>query len=205
MATQIGTALARTSGMVPPRHSTDDLDLESLPNRLDDATLARVEAIARAPLPPLSPCDRQRFGQTLRMMLAVLPRRQADEISGELFVAAYERELAAWPNEAVAYLCEQSLRDCKWFPTISECLEILGGWLRDDEATKRRAKAMALSNRERTHRRDEEYAKARKERVSMTQVEVDGLPESMVRIGLACGALERDGDGTLRPAKGQHD
>src|SRR5690606_12106033 len=76
-----------------PKLSTADLDLTALPARLDEETLEAVRSIANSPLPPLPPCDNQYFSQCLRMMLAVLPRRQADDIAGELFVAAYEQAL----------------------------------------------------------------------------------------------------------------
>lgn len=132
--------------------STDDLDLTTLPARLDDATLARVEAIARSPLPELPPCDSRHLGQALRMMLAVLPRRHADELSGELFVAAYERQLGGFSNQAITFLCDEAIRTRKWFPTVAECIEIMDDWRRDDAETQRRATASSLAYRERRAR-----------------------------------------------------
>lgn len=144
-----------TGGTVLLSPSTDDLDLTSLPERLDDTTLARVEAIARSPLPELPPCDSRHLGQALRMMLAVLPRRQADELSGELFVAAYERQLGGYPNEVITFLCDTAIRTQKWFPTVADCIDIIADWRRDDAAVRRRAKASSLAYRERRMR--EEY------------------------------------------------
>jgi hypothetical protein len=130
----------------------DDLDLTTLPTRLDDTMLARVEAIARSPLPALSPCDTRHLGQALRMMLAVLPRRQADELSGELFVAAYERQLGNFPNQAITFLCDEAIKTRKWFPTVAECIEIMDDWRRDDGDTRRRGHATHLAYLERRAR-----------------------------------------------------
>ena len=198
MAIQIGMVPASTSATVLPKPLIDDLDLTTLPDRLDNDLLKRVWAIATDPLPALSPCDHQQLSQALRMMLAVLPRRSADEISGELFVVAYQRELAAWPNEAVESLCRESIRSCQWFPTVAECLAILAGWRRDDETTRRCAQAAALARREHNQRHDERFQI--ETACQLTQADVDALSERMVSIGLGCGALIRDGEGNLRPA-----
>ena len=93
---KIGTVIQSglpTGGMEPQRRLIADLDLTAMPERLDDAMLAEVEALANLPLPALPNCDSRSFRQALRMMLAALPRRQSDDVSGELFVEAYERQL----------------------------------------------------------------------------------------------------------------
>jgi hypothetical protein len=190
-----------TGEMVWQRPSTDDLDLASLPDRLDDEMLARVEAISRSPLPALPPCDSRLFAQSLRMMLAVLPRRQADDLSGELFVAAYERQLGHYADDAITYLCDHSIRTCKWFPTVSECLELLTGWRRGDVAVHRQWEAQKLASRERNLRRNEEMA-ARQlpPPPPITQEAVAAMDDKLIKLGLSCGALVQDADGNVGPA-----
>lgn len=114
--------------------------------------LARVKAIATSPLPPLIPCSDSHFNKVLRTMLAVLPRRQTDDVSGELFVSAYKHKLGHLPVEAINYIADKALGQCKWFPTIAECLELLEGWRRYDVHTERKAAANKLMRHEDTVR-----------------------------------------------------
>ena len=129
-----------------------DLDLESLPERLDDRQLAMVKRIAASPLPSLPPCSEIELVKCLRIMRAVLPRQISDDLSGELFVEAYARQLGEYPAAAIGYLADQATRQCRWFPTIAECLEILSGWRRWDADTMRRSDATRLANREQAAR-----------------------------------------------------
>ena len=135
--------------------SIADLDLESLPERLDDQQLAMVRRNAETPLPSLPPCSERDFAKCLRIMLAVLPRQGSDDLSGELFVEAYYRQLGQMPVAAMGYLVDQSTRECRWFPTIVECLEILSGWRRCDADTLRQSKASALASAEERARYNE--------------------------------------------------
>ncbi len=121
--------------------SITDLDLETLPERLTDEQWAMVKQVRDAPLPCLPPCDDRHLAQALRMMLAVLPRQQSDDLAGELFVEAYRRQLGDQPSAAITYLADQAMRQCRWFPTIAECLEILSGWRRCDADVMRQQKA----------------------------------------------------------------
>jgi hypothetical protein len=181
------------------RPSTDELNLEALPDRLDDTMLARVDSIARSPLPALPPCDSYRLGQALRMMQSTLPRRHADDVSGELFVAAYERHIGHYSQDAIDHLCDQSIRTCKWFPTVAECLEILSGWRRADAAVMRQRQAERAAARERNLRYDESQ-KPIEPLPALTQADVDAMDETMVRLGLGVGSLIRDEQGQVRPA-----
>lgn len=182
-----------------PPLSTVELSLADLPDRLDDATLAALEVIARSPLPRLPSCDERHFAQCLRMMLAVLPRQQTDEVGGELFVECYRRQLAEWPDEAISFLAARATGECRWFPTIAECREILHGWTRSDAAAQRRAHASHLAARERNHRYTESQPPPPILR-DLTQADVDMMNPAMVKIGLGCGALVQDDDGNVRPA-----
>ena len=93
------------------------------------------------------------MSKILRTMLAVLPRRGSDDVSGELFVSAYQHKLGHLPNDAVSYIADKALETCKWFPTIAECLELLDGWRRVDVFTKRKYAAQELEHRENMARR----------------------------------------------------
>lgn len=136
-----------------PRLSTGELDLTALPARLDDLTLDEVKAIVDAPLPSLPPCDSDHLTKVLRTMLAVLPRRNADDLAGELFAAAYEDALWKYPNDAITFLGRDAMRNCKWFPTIAECIERISEWRRDDEPARRWKLANSLFHRELAARR----------------------------------------------------
>lgn len=142
-----------TTATASPLPWIADLDLESLPERLDDTQMAAVKRIVDAPLPSLPPSGERHLLQCLRGMLAVLPRQNSDDAAGELFVALYSRQLAEHPADAIMYLVDQSTRNCRWFPTIAECLEIISGWRRHDADTVRKAKANSLWARERAARR----------------------------------------------------
>jgi hypothetical protein len=182
-----------------PPLSTVELSLADLPDRLDDTLLAAVETIARSPLPQLPSCDERHLAKCLRLMLAVLPRQQTDELGGELFVEAYRRHLAEWPDEAISFLANEATGRCRWFPTIAECREILQGWRRSDEATARQARAAALAARERNLRYSERLPPAVPP-PPLTQADVDAMNPKLIEIGLACGALVRDADGNIGPS-----
>lgn len=184
--------IAETGSLAP---SIDGLDLTRLPARLDDSTLARVQAIAAAPLPALPPSDDRHFAKCLRVMLAVLPRQNTDAVGGELFVEAYRRQLGHFSDDAIAYLAERATRECRWFPTIAECLDMLGGWKRCDEATRRRQMARSLAGQERMAReRDQRLLENGGPSRAMSQDEIDALPPHMVKLGLAAGFLREVGE-----------
>ena len=127
-------------------------DLRNLPERLNDQQLAMVTELANSPLPPLPICDEGHFLKCLRTMLAVLPKRATDELSGELLANAYRRMLGHHTKAEINFMTEMVLTRCKWFPTIAECVEILGEWRRYDEHTEARSHARYLANSERRKR-----------------------------------------------------
>jgi len=188
-----------TAAMEQLRPSIDDLDLMTLPSRLDDTTLARVEAISLSPLPDPLPCSDRHFDQCLRIMLACVPKRNLDDVSGELFIAAYRRQLGCHPRDAISFLADRATSSLKWFPTIAECLEIIADWRRDDDEARRRHLARKIALRERSARRADQPIIAY-ECPALTQADVDQLSDSLVSIGIKCGALIRDGDGNVMPA-----
>lgn len=161
-----------------------------------------LHQVAYSPLPALPTCDSKTFGQVLRMMLAALPRRQADDVSGELFVAAYERQLGHISRPQAEYLLDKALRTCRWFPTIAECHELLSGWTRSDEHTARAARARSMILSEERARKDDEWRWSEKASMIMTQEQVDAMQPELHRIGLKCGALYIDeATGKIRPVR----
>lgn len=181
--------------------STDDLDLANLPDRLDDAMLARVQDIASSPLPPEQPCDERHFNQCLRVMLSVLPKRAQDDVSGELFVGAYQRKLGKFSNAAISFLADKALERCRWFPTIAECYEILGDYRRSDDVVLRKIEAGRIAMAEdRARLGDRRRWQEVRHTEEWTEELIASLSPPLVNIGLACGALTRDENGKVIPA-----
>lgn len=200
--TLLQTILDQYPDQTAPREpSTDSLDLASLPARLDDATLARVRDIASAPLPPAKPANPRHFNQCLRVMLAVLPKRNMDDVSGELFVAAYQKKLGTYSDAAVSFLADTAMSRCQWFPTIAECLEIISEHRRNDEHTERRYLASRLASREESNRQSDRWEWQRTEAATLSQGDVDQMSDQLKSIGLKCGALMRNKDGSISPWK----
>lgn len=186
----------QTAAMERSRLLTDgsmNLDLVNLPVRLDDQMLAAVEKLANLPLPALQPCDDRHFAQCIRIMLATLSKRNSDDLSGDLLLAAYRRILGHHPREAIDYLCLEVLARCKWFPSIAECSEILAGWKRKDN----RPIAAARARHERQARLEE--AMVALERGELTGEQIGAMPERFLQIALTRGLVWFDPDGTYRP------
>lgn len=157
--------------------------------RLDDAQMRQLVVIAEAPLPALPPVEEKHLNQSVAVLDAALPRRNADDASGKLMLAAYRRKLGHMPKEQIDYLCNAILERCRWFPTIAECLEIAGEWQRRDAIE--RARARNLVEREQQARMDDAHRRL-KWSDDVTQAEVDGWPESWKRIAATQGLLHRD-------------
>lgn len=126
-------------------------------------------------------------------MIATLPRQNADDVSGELFVAAYRRKLGHMPAEQISFITDCALEECRWFPTISQCMEIAARWERNDEFTRRRANARTSVRYELQSRM--EAAMKALERFEMTQEQFDDLPYQWARIADARGLVRWTSDG----------
>lgn len=188
-----------TAETVLPALLTDDLDLTNLPERLTEEQYQRVKAISRSDLPNLPPADEKHFMKCLRILLAVLPKRSADEISGELFVAAYQRKLGHYPNEAINFMADKAMGQCQWFPTIFECLEILSNWRRDDEAVHRRILAMKIASREREMRQQERWELEKLDRWDITQEQIDAMTDQAREFCVSVGQITKTEDGRFIP------
>lgn len=171
-------------------------EIAALAARLDDGMLARLEATAKAPLPALSPCDDDHFAKCMRT-LSILPRRGDDEVTAELRFAIFRKKLGAYPNEALSALVSEGLEIFRFFPTIAECVDLIGKvWRRNDEHTRARHLAQRRMRYEIERRFDEiMLALAQGE---MDQAAIDALPERTKLIAYERGFLSRAEDGSFR-------
>lgn len=139
-------------------------------------------------------------------MSAVLPKQSKDELDGKLFVAAYRRILQEYSRDAISYLTEEAMRNCRWFPTIAEYLQILESYRRDDDDTRFKAAIYARINQENRHRWEEERQAELDRppvivRNQLTQEDVDCLPPYLVKLGLSLKTIEYDETGKLVPVE----
>lgn len=132
-------------------------------------------------------------------MLAALPKRSHDDVSGELLIAAYQRKLGNLSAAQLSYIADKALGECKWFPTIAECLDMLESYRRHDEMVKRQVLAIRIANRERNADKQDQRAWDIARSHAIRQSDVDAMTDQIKRIGLACGALVKGDDGIIRP------
>lgn len=203
MAEAIGTAVARVGTGGPPCSASltdawkrvDLLILQDLPERLDDAHLALVEAIACLPEPPAEPVSERHFNQCMRT-LTVLPSRDGDDLTAKLRIALYRKHFGNLPDEAWSFLVEHATIECTFFPSPAECRSILDRWSRTDGPWRAHQYAQLRARQEKEARMDELRAKGREG--TLTQEEVDPLPERWKRI-LAVEGFLRDVTYAVRP------
>jgi len=171
------------------------------PARLSDAELVAVEAVAAAPLPELASCDGQFLAKCLRM-LDTLPRRKDDVVGGEVRVRAYELAIGQRPKAAIEFLVTEALRNCRFFPSTSECVEILKRWERRDAAVQEQRQAAISSRHERQARFED--AMTRLAAGEASQDEIDAMPDYWKRVGETRSLLWRCDCGSyvLRPRRG---
>lgn len=176
-----------------------NLDLAKLPLRLDEPTMTTLRALATCPLPPLASYDEGGFMEQIAVMQANLPRRASDAISGEIQTETYWRMLGGRPKAAIDHLVERALRTCKWFPTVAECLTIVGEWHRADGWHRKREAVRSRVGAESALRFDEAMAALSARELSQTQI--DALPEKWRRIAAerCCLWALRDGRFISRP------
>ena len=160
----------------PPPSTTPltDLDLETLPKRLDDTTLALVMELSDSPLPAPQTCDDEHFAKCMKC-LDILPRRRDDELTGKVKFGIYARHLRSFPNEALTYLAHEATKTCQWFPTPADCLKILRAYPNRDVAKTRRTRARLLVEQE-LQARIGEARQALNDQV-MGQDQIDALPD----------------------------
>ncbi|AOR76325.1 hypothetical protein BES08_05785 [Novosphingobium resinovorum] len=173
--------------------SIASLGSTALANRLDDGMLAAVQALAAAPLPAPEPCDAQHFNQCLRVLLANLPKRNSDDISGKLLISTYQKKLGNLPKDQISFIADRAITECEWFPSIAECLRLAEGWERNDDAVRVRREATVAARWERQARFEEMMARLAAGDVD--QSEIDGLPVSWLEVAETRGHLRREDGG----------
>lgn len=151
-------------------------------------------------MPVLAACSDNAFDEQFRVVLASLPKRNSDDVSGELMTRAYRGKLGAFSAAQIAFLWDAVLERCQWFPSIAECLTILAEWERDDAAVKLQERAKTMVFWERQSRFDATMAKLAAGECD--QADIDALPESWRRVAETRGYLwlNKDGSYTLRRA-----
>ena len=190
-------ATALTAATALPKPVTASLpNMDNLPARLDDATMQALQTFALSPTPEPYQSSPAHFTQCLRILIANMPRKVSDELDGELVVATYHRMLGHASDAAISYMTERALRQ-KWFPTISECLDILETWECPPDAD--RIKALGLVRREQSTRADirQREDQAAMETAFATLADLDwldlnALPQSWLRTAFECGLVEGD-------------
>lgn len=195
----LDSATIETGSSAPSTRRFSDLDLsvlERIPARLSDGLMAHLEVIANFPLPAEDACDDAHFAKVMRSM-SILARRSDDEVTGKLRINLYQRMLGGYSDEAISYLCEQSLAKFTFFPSVAECLKILAAWPNRTLAKQARDKATNALRHERQTRMEETM-------MALMKGELDGeaiaaLPEGIRSIALTRGLIWDDGDGQYRP------
>lgn len=167
-------AAGSTPATVSTEPSTDDLDLRTLPARLDDAMLTRVRAIAEAPLPVYDSCSREHFDKCVKI-LALLPRKADDVTKGALRLEVYYRKLGGYPEAAWTYLADRGLDRFSFFPTVKECREVLEGWPVPNAARSRQGWARRKVEDEQIARLNDLAERIRRGELNGQQI--DELPE----------------------------
>lgn len=155
--------------------------------------LAKVEAIANAPLPAPETCGEEHFAKVLRTLLAVMPKRGSDDISGALLIEAYEAKLSGYPKEQISFLGDRAMERCQWFPSIAECIQIMEGWERSDQHVVRQRRAAAAARHEREARFDDMMARLAAGKVD--QEEINRLDPWTKEVAETRGHLRREDDG----------
>lgn len=202
----IGTALSRvTSGLSEnPRTAqsqplTVALDWTEVLARTEPMTLAQAKQIASAPLPVLVACSDQHFDKCFRVLLAALPKRNSDDVSGELLIRAYIGKLGGYSDEQISFLCDRVLERCEWFPSIAECLKILAEWKRDDDALRLQERAKSWVFWDLQARFDE--AMQALASGDYTQEQINALPTQWKRVAETRGHLWLNDDGSYSARK----
>jgi hypothetical protein len=156
-----------------------------------------MEDLANLPLVAPTPCSDIDFAKFMRS-LSILPSRADDEVTGKLRHALYQRFMAQYPREAIAYMVETAMTKYDWFPTPRQCLEILADW-RDTAAVehKHRTTMAASAVRQERQARLADIMDAL-DRRALDQTAIDALPEHIRKIGAERGFLRLHDDGIYR-------
>lgn len=192
MTTTIGEAAARVANPDQETDSSTPVATQpwagTLPVNLSDEKMTELALIANQPSSALPPVERDDFAKIMHSMAAVLPKRNMDDATGQAMLAVYYRMIGDNPRPAIAYLAQQAINTCKWFPTVAECKELLAGWKAPPPPQPAARKAIADEMQARLDR-DMDCLKAG----SVSQETIDGWPRRWRQVGWTLGYLDADG------------
>lgn len=151
-------------------------EIRSLPERLDDGMIQKLEAVILCPAVQPEPCPAEHLQKALMAMMAVLPRQGKDAATGTVMIKQYLLKLAKHPKGAIDHLWSTSIDRLKWFPTVAECNEIIGEWV-SRAAEQRHAKDIASSRIQREKQARFDDAMRALQKGQLNQAEIDALPD----------------------------
>ena len=164
--------------------------LKALPERVQGDDLARVEAIYHGSLTTLPLCTDNEFAKYIRIMQANLKARSEDNATGKLLLRTYHSCLGHYPGEAIKWMAKRCIDTMVFFPTISECHDVLGQW--NNPLERPVDFAGIIIKRQRTRQFDEVRDALRAG--TATQDQVDALPERWRSILMEQDFLRFDGE-----------
>ena len=181
--------------------SLERLKREDVPAVLTDKMLARLEAMANCPLPAPEPCPEDKLLELVILLQATLPSRNRSEIDQAVLTEAYLQALRRFPQSAIAHLQTAALERCRWFPTIAECMDILGEADTRHHLVGKREWVRSRVSREKQIRFDGMmFALQARE---MEQADINALPLAVKRIAVERGYLRVvDGEFVVRHESG---
>ena len=192
--------------MASPATSSNAEKLEALANlpaRLSDQQLARVQALANAPLQHLPAITRDAFDDAVMMILS-LPRKTSGELEGMIQVESYYLVLNHLPVQQIDWMVTEVVRTCEWAPPPAKCLTIAAEWQRADDPVQARRLAAAAAHREVLARSDElAAARKRLDWSVVSQDEIDAMPEWLQAGLVRSGSLRRCECGSCAPGRRQ--
>lgn len=124
----------------------------------------------------------------LAYVQAALPSRTVDEEAGEKRTAVYVSVLRGWGKRALEYMADRACRELKWFPTPSECLELLKQYR---EPPSERETVLITCDRYAGDALDRWIVNIR------AGAPLGDVPEQWLRIGVEQGAVRRLDDGSF--------
>jgi len=174
--------------------------LANLPARMDDETLANVDAFGRSSPPALKITDRDHLLEFMRLM-SDMPRKSADEATGKVKIENMQRLLGHLPRITLDWLLDEAHRRFTFYPSIHQLLDLAQEWTRTDEAVQARMIAARKVRDERDARLTETRRKLRSERCD--QAWIDRLGARVAKIMETEGLLHRCADCGSYSQRGQ--
>lgn len=201
MTEATGQELTAATSRMPQWPSSSSVwglrEIRTLPERLDDGMMQKLEAVISCPAIQPEACPPQHLDKALMAMMAALPRQGKDAVSSAVMLRQYVLKLSKHPKEAIDHLWSASIDRLKWFPTVAECNEIIAEWT-SRAAEQRHAKDIAGSRIKREKQARFEDAMRSLRKGELSQAEIDALPDKWKRHAVTAGHLWLLKDGAYR-------